>query len=270
MITAEQKAHFETFGFLFLRQALSQDEINDVIREAEEVMKTERGGRPRAQEEEQSVAPFVELSPKLSPLAEDDRIYGTVEQLFGPDLIWAGSEANVTVDSVTDWHADRHGESQLGYDRVKVMLYLDTVTADHGALRVIPGSHRMPLYMDLDVQMVELRQDPQAQPFGVEGSDLPGFPLESNPGDVVFFNHNLYHAVYNGWAGRRYIALKYAENPRSPEDVDKLTELASGVFNVHDSFLNSQSPRIRGMVDRLMAAAPKGRSRAPRCSVNER
>ena len=256
MITAQQKAQFEAFGVLFQRQAFSQDEIEDVIREAEEVLERDRGGRPRGQDERQGMAPFVELSPKLSRLAEDDRIYGTVAQLLGSDLIWAGSEGNVTVNSFIRWHADRPGESQLGYDRVKVMIYLDPVTADHGALRIIPGSHRMPLNKDLDI-LTQVHQDVHAKPFGVEGPDLPGFPLESNPGDVVFFNHNLYHAMYNGWAGRRYIALKYAENPVGPGDVETLTEYVTNVFSVHDSFLNSESPRIRGMVDRLMAAAPK-------------
>ena len=256
MLTSGKKAHFETFEVLFQRQAFSPAEIEDVIREAEEVLERGRGGRPRGQDEKRSMSPFVELSPKLSRLAEDDRIYGTVAQLLGSDLIWAGSAGNVTVGSFVGWHADRPGERQLGYDRIKVILYLDPVTADHGALRVIPGSHRMPMNSDLDV-LTPLHQDPSAQPFGVDGRDLPALPLESNPGDVVFFNHNLYHAMYNGWSGRRYIALKYAENPRTPKDVETLTEYADGVFKVHDSFLNSDSPRIRGMVDRLMAAAPK-------------
>ena len=256
MLTPEQMAHFDAFGFILQRQAFSHDEIEDVIQEAEALMKKDRNGTPSGQAGPQRMSPFLELSSRLSRLAEDDRIFGTVAQLLGPDLIWAGSEGNVTVDSALGWHADRPGESQLGYDRVKVMLYLDPVTADHGALRVIPGSHRMPLNVDLDI-LTAVHQDPNARPFGVDGSDLPGFPLESNPGDVVFFNHNLYHAMYHGWPGRRYIALKYAANPRSPEDVETLTEYTSIVFNVHESFLNSESPRIRGMVDRLMAAAPK-------------
>ena len=57
--------------------------------------------------------------------------------------------------------------------------------------------------MDLDIQWTALKEDPDAKPFGVDGADLPGFPLESNPGDVLFFNRNLCHAMYNGFAGRR-------------------------------------------------------------------
>ena len=257
MLTPGQVAHFETFGFLFLRQAFSRDEIEDVTREVEELLEKDRGGSPRAQEK-QSISPFVELSPQLSLLAEDDRIYGTVEQLLGSGFIWAGSEGQLTGWSTlphVGWHADRHGERELGYDRVKVMLYLDAVTANHGALRIIPGSHRKPMHMDLEVLHGLEAED--ASPFGVDGPDMPGLVLESSPGDVVFFNHNLYHAMFNGWAGRRYIALKYASNPVGPRDVETLTHYATNVFSVHDSFLNSDSPRIRGMVDRLMAAAPK-------------
>ena len=251
----EEKLHFEAFGFLFKRQVLSQDEIGEVISEASDIWEKDRSGRPFAQEG-QLVTPFVELSPKLSRLAEDDRIYGTVERLLGPDFVWAGSEGNVAVNEIHRWHADRPGDRQLGYKRVKVNVYLDPVTADSGALRVIPGSHRTPLHTGLHA-LNAVQSAPGPTPFGVDGPDMPGVPLESSPGDVVFFNQSLYHAMFNGWAGRRYIALKYADTPRTVEDVEALQEYAKRVFDVHDAFRNSQSARIRGMVDRLVEAAPK-------------
>ena len=52
-------------------------------------------------------------------------------------------------------------------------------------------------------------------------------------------------------------SLKYADTPRTVEDVEALQEYAKRVFDVHDAFRNSESARIRGMVDRLVEAAPK-------------
>ena len=48
-------------------------------------------------------------------------------------------------------------------------------------------------------------------PFGVDGSKLPGFPLESQPGDVVFFNQRLWHSSFGGKTGRRTFILNYGE-----------------------------------------------------------
>ena len=63
MITAEQRAHFETFGFLVMRQVFTPDEIAVMTREANEIMDEERGGRPFDGEKRQFVQPFFERKP---------------------------------------------------------------------------------------------------------------------------------------------------------------------------------------------------------------
>lgn len=248
------KLNFETFGVLCKQQAFSKSEMQDITSEFDKLMGNGRDGEWWGERGKQ-MWPLVELSPKLISLAEDDRIYGTVERLLGPDFIWAGSEGNVNVNYQHRWHSDRPGEHQLDYKRVKIMFYLDSLTADSGALRVMPGSHRMPMHMDL-FELQGLQDDPEARPFGVDASELPGMALESEPGDVVFFNQSLYHAMFNGWPGRRYFALKYAQTPKTSADVKALHTYAGGVFDVHDSFRNNKSARIQGMVERL-DAAPK-------------
>ena len=52
---------------------------------------------------------FVEHSPMLTRLVEDDRIYGTIERLVGDRFVWAGSEGNVTAHASHGWHSDRPG-----------------------------------------------------------------------------------------------------------------------------------------------------------------
>ncbi len=45
--------------------------------------------------------------------------------------------------------------------------------------------------------------------FGLEPRDVPSFALESQPGDVVFFSHQLWHASFGGRSGRRMFTLNY-------------------------------------------------------------
>ncbi len=261
MITRQQKARFETFGFLFVEQAFSGDEIGEVIDEAERLWEQDRR-RPdfkKADDGSQHTGTFVELSSRLSTIVEDDRVHETVDQLIGPDVVWTGSEGNVTGYGSARWHPDRrnHGPGHLDYPQLKVMLYLDDVSADKGALRVIPGSHRNPLHdslypmLDDDWQPIPEADDPTDMPFGLAGDQMPCQVVTSRPGDMLFFNQCLFHAAYNAWSGRRYIALKFAAKPTEDVHLAALRRYSPNAFTPHRSFLNSDSPRIKGIVRQL-------------------
>ena len=250
MLTTEQQSHFETFGFIVQRALFSQDEMSIITREFDDVMTKERDGKPFAGEG-QAVVKIVERQPNLTPLAEDDRIYKPIQQLMGTKFIWSGSEGNLTIHSEHRWHADRPGKSEVGYMRIKVMVYLDAVTAANGCIRVIPGSHRLPLHTDLE-PLIAQKVDSTLITFGISGPEIPYFPVETEPGDVVFFNHCLWHAMFNGWAGRRYIALKFAAVPTTQEHIASLQRWSPYAFEPDEAFLNSTRPRIRGMVENLV------------------
>ena len=244
------KAFFETFGYLFLREVFSAGEISEVTREADDLWAEERGGGPLG-EDGQAVGLFAEKRPLLTGLIEDDRIYGVVARLLGPGMVWAGSEGNITVRGEHPWHPDRPGDDEeISYDRVKVSIYLDAVDKEHGCLRLVPGSHRNPLHEAIEPESRH-QWGPTVKPFDVAGPDLPCVAVESQPGDVVIFHQSLWHAVFNGWPGRRYIALKYAAEPTTDKHLASLTHYASEMFEPSESLLNSDRPRIRGLVDRL-------------------
>ena len=46
MLTPDQGDHFETFGFLVLKQVFSKDEVMTMRREADEIMSEKRNGAP--------------------------------------------------------------------------------------------------------------------------------------------------------------------------------------------------------------------------------
>ncbi|MBM7789632.1 phytanoyl-CoA dioxygenase family protein [Tenggerimyces flavus] len=259
MLTDQQKLHFETFGFLVRKQLFTPEEMAVVSQQFDEVLEQDRQGREFPGEKRQGVMGFVEQRPELSKLVEDDRIFEALEDLLGREFVWIGSDGNLYVGD-THWHPD----ASNSYPRIKVAFYLDPVEKDSGCLRVIPGSHRATLHDRLKEQ--HPTDEANESPYGVPGSEIPAFPLESKPGDVVFFNQNLWHSSWGGRTGRRMFTLNVGGKPTSEEQYEYLRQMhetnrskfiktmqftqTDRVYT--DSFLQSESPRIRGMVAELV------------------
>ena len=246
MLKRQQKQHFDTFGFLLLKQAFDAGEIAAITRTVEEVWAQEP---PSLENEERRANRIVERRPELTRLVTDERIYPVVAQLLGLELQWVGSEGNVSSRTAVGWHPDRkyylNGETHwMDFAQIKVMMYLDSVGRDSGCLRVIPGSHRMPLHQDL----AEQELDPASRPFGLDGHEIPCAKLESEPGDVILFNHCLWHAAFGGSERRRYLAMKFSQRPTAAHHVESLRKYGTGVFAPHETFTHHDDPRIRAMV----------------------
>ena len=114
-----------------------------------------------------------------------------MRDLLGENFIWVGSEGMYGFsDRLRDhhWHSDGDKDTRkLAYRHIKSMIYLDPLRRESGALRVIPGSHRLPLN-----EMLQPFQDDhiKEQPtfFSLEGKEIPAYAIETDPGDVVLFN----------------------------------------------------------------------------------
>ena len=251
MISAEQKAHFDTFGFIHLRQQFSLKEMEEVTREADMLWEEHREGRPLG--ENQGIQEFVEKGPVMTRMVADDRIWSTVEGLLGPRFVWNGSEGNLSfTNSEHQWHTDRPREphaASYGFH-----LYLDKVRADTGCLRVIPGSHRPPLHDDL-LPTNKQAPDSTMKVYGLSPTDIPGVALESDPGDIVFFSQKIYHGVYGKQPGRRYLKLRFVAWPETDEQIASLMRYGNRgrIYLPNDAFVDSDNPRIRAMVDPLLA-----------------
>lgn len=217
MITPDQKTHFNTFGFISLKQAVPTETFIEVAKDVDYMLEKNRDGRPFGTEA-QSISPFVGQSVTLTNLVNDS-IAEVVTDLIGPDFIWAGSEGHATLNSTHGWHADRTSEvpEELAYTRLKINMYLDPITAENGALRVLPGSHQPEFHKILEpLETIHLKagnSDPTATPYGVLGPDMPFVAFDSMPGDLICFNQSLFHSVFNSFAGRRYVAFKFAAKP---------------------------------------------------------
>ena len=228
MLSDGQVAHFESFGFLFISQLFSAEETAEITATADNLWLKLRDGKPLDPEQGQGEGNFIEQDEALTKIVTDDRIYEAAESILGPGFVWAGSEGNVTVNSEHPWHPDRPGDhDEVSYTRLKLNLYLDPIREENGCLRVIPGSHRMPLHRDIEPDSMHQRRGLPVRPYDVPGPNMPSVSLESNPGDAIFFNQSIWHAIFNGWAGRRYIALKFAARAADRQP-DRLPPLLCG------------------------------------------
>jgi len=86
--------------------------------------------------------------------------------------------------------------------------------------------------------------------------------LNIRPGGYQCFDHNLchhprldhylYHAVYGKQSVRRYIALKFAARPETATHYEALGPHNQDASSLHDSYRNSDRPRIQEMVKGLL------------------
>ena len=101
---------------------------------------------------------------------------------------------------------------------------IDLRVRDTGALRGIPGSHRTgEAYADA-LEECNIRER-SGKIWGIENREVPATILETNPGDIVVFNHGLKHASFGGSKRRRMFTMNFSR--RYPED--RLEELRSAI-----------------------------------------
>jgi len=208
-LSMQQKRFFEQFGYLYL-PGLLNDSIGWIIDEFESVWANCQMVKHTGEKRSMFPGNFICQTAKLCSMMDDPRIHGLCEGLMGADYQYAGGDGNF-YSGDSQWHSDVM--THCGFYReclhVKVAFYLDPLTRDTGALRVIPGSHiRGDRFSDT---MQEYLNN-----SGLAGKDVPALALETKPGDVVAFTHNLKHASFGGSKRRRMFVMNLMAYPHTP------------------------------------------------------
>ena len=128
------------------------------------------------------------------------------------------------------------------------------MTREIGCLRVVTGSHRRGT-PDLLAPLRDGNRDPEFRSFGMAPSEIPSYPFESQPGDVIVFTEHLLHASFGGHDGRHQHAVSFMPNPKTGAEVAgmrRLYEVYKYGLRPAESYVNSDRPRIRRMVSRLV------------------
>jgi len=214
-ITDKQVRFFDTFGYLKLTQAF-RNEIDWIISEFEQVFvdrKVVHDGTKRS-----CIVPFIDQSEKLSTLLDHPVIVNTAKALIGDDFNYLGGDGNY-YSGETAWHTD--GFHTVG-KYIKMAFYLDPVRAATGALRVVPGSHQ------IDTKWEARHPGKAEELYGIHPREMPAQALETDPGDLLIFNHNIMHASFGGSGFRRMFTLNMCRHVESPTEIIDL-----------ESFINS-------------------------------
>ena len=211
-LTSQQLAVFDTFGYLYF-PGLVADCADRIIDEFEAVWNEHNGGhagKPHDGLQRSCICPFPDLSEYLSTFLDDPRIHDIAASICGEDFNYTGGDGNFYVGD-SHWHSDGYDGHRLM--SIKIAFYLDPLTRDTGALRVIPGSHRVGEGFADGIEQ-DIRDSGKI--WGLSGREVPAVALETTPGDIVVFNHNLKHAAFGGSARRRMYTMNFC--CRYPED----------------------------------------------------
>ena len=228
-LTEKQLTLFDTFGFLKFPGLFAQD-IGRITDTFEAIWAGHGGGhdgKPHDGRQRSALVPFIDQDDYLSGLIDDPRIDGVIGSLLGGDYNYTGSDGNYYVGD-TRWHSDGYLKYPK-YTSVKMAFYLDPVTRDTGCLRVIPGSHKQGdrFAEALQEAAPTSKENRIEELWGAHGSEVPAVPLESEPGDLLMFNHRIKHSFWGGSDRRRMFTLNFQER-FAEEDLDELREDIGG------------------------------------------
>jgi hypothetical protein len=257
-MTDAQLRFFNTFGYIKF-PGLFKDEFSTIEKSFHEVWDMQGGGHAGEShdgEKRSALVPFVDQHEYLSGLIDDPRIDGVASAILGDDYNYMFSDGKFFVGP-TYWHSDRYYNKP--YNSVKIAFYLDSVTKDSGCLRVLPGTHNVGDKFGDAVQEAMPHSDHQnyEETWGMEGSNVPAIPLESEPGDMLAFNHKIKHCAYGGNNERRMFTVSF-QNRHPENDLERLRdELTDLIRFWHpsaygDVMIDTASPaRMRHLEQRL-------------------
>lgn len=137
---------------------------------------------------------YLPMMGERTPISLDllHRFGAAAERLLDGPVLPVRAKA-VEYHGGSGWHRD----SELDVASVGFACYLDPLTGDTGALRVVPGSHR------------------DGRP--PTGSPADGCAVDTAPGDVIVFDEHLLHASSGGGVRRQW-RVDYLARPDGPAE----------------------------------------------------
>ena len=209
-LTPQQCAFFDSFGYIYFPGLLTEeiDWITEEHRLVFEKKSVTHDGTKRSM-----IVPFSDQSEQLCTLLDHPKVLEVLKSLLGDDFNYAGGDGNY-YSGDTSWHPD--GQHQVGL-YAKFHLYLDPLTRDTGCIRVIPGSHLFGEWRD---RLERVRRSKES--VDIDGRDFPCVAVETTPGDVVVFNHNIYHASFGGGPRRRHFCLNVTSRAKAEVEIKEL------------------------------------------------
>jgi len=240
--TVDNAAFFATHGFLVLRNVLDTDEVGRLRAEILEALSANYELPTETATSATGTAGFYlpmmgPRTPVSRALLADPRLVEVARDILGDDVVPKPAKGVLYRDA-SSWHADSYDQE---LNAVKIVAYLDPLTADTGALRVLPGSH----HDDVSASLSRLRELYQpGKPVLDEQREaelFPGMALDSQPGDVIFFDVKLWHASLSG-RDRVQWSASYAATPRTEREETKVRDYITLFLSADHKYDTEQYP----------------------------
>ena len=167
-LSANQIAQFKQDGYLFLEEALTDEQLQGLQKDFEkwkEESRHERApygvtfdGRTRFDIEPghsfdapalRRIASPVEISDVYLDVMRNNLALDALEDILGPNIKFENAKINSKLPGAATevkFHQDFLFEAHTNDDMVTVLFFLDDLTPENGPLEVVPSSHRGPLY----------------------------------------------------------------------------------------------------------------------------
>ena len=161
MLSLKQIDFYQDRGYLAVEGVLRGAEIEELsrvtdgfveksrrVRESDAVFDLEAGHTPEAPRLRRLKTPSLQ-HPVYDRALRHERILDIVAQLIGPAIRYNGEKLNIksaAFGSPVQWHQDWAFYPHTNDDLLAVGVALDDMSLENGALMVIPGSHKGPIY----------------------------------------------------------------------------------------------------------------------------
>lgn len=162
--------------------------------------------------------------------AEDRRLVAALRQLFGESIRLTLAHHNCVMTkhpnfgTATGWHRDIRYWSFTRPDLISVWLALGAENEANGALKVIPGSHRMDIRREQLDDLDFLRPDVAAN----QALFAQGISLDLEKGDVILFHSRLFHAAGRNESAAVKNSVVFAYHGKSNEPIAGTKSAAAG------------------------------------------
>jgi Phytanoyl-CoA dioxygenase (PhyH) len=207
------RAHFRALGFVVLRGALDAADTGALTHEADRAIRDATGDRYlRDRGAGGTTGHYIPATGDRTPVsvALTKRFAPLLERLAGVPLLPAVVEHILFLDRA-GWHTD----TGHAVPSIKAVAYLEELDEHTGALRVLPGSHRLDERVLRDLlHGPAFREEATAR---AADAAVPAYVIASRPGDVIVFDEHLWHASHGGRDRHQWSAC-FVLDPADPED----------------------------------------------------
>lgn len=207
-ITAEQQESFDRDGYIVLRGAFTQKEIQSLRAAADRAERRWLDNPNRIGSDHpylRRVEPLIEYDDEFVDLLDHVAFFPVVRELMGSSVAMLDTSYFVTPPGqgwgdTSHWHLDEALTGPIGAPvplMLKASIPLDEIKdLDDGPTAFVPGSHRLS-YNDL-------------LPVPADPRDMSGkVPFLASPGDVLIFHGRVQHAAMPNVGSRTRRVLQY-------------------------------------------------------------